>query len=274
LSSVNTSLSKVNSLAIGVDGAGVTGVIYVDDIALYRLAPLVLDATLVAYWNMDEAAGTTVLADTAGYEFANDAVVNTDNVTTGLAGKFGNALQQPVDGESNISAPDTGLPMGRDSVSVSLWFNASEDELATQGVFLSYGNSAVGQMTALDTNGSGGLRAWHYDADMSAVVPAGGITPDTWNLLVYTLDFTNNQQKIYLNNTLVTTQGVPVNVDVMPDSDVPSVEIGGWERTNGNFPQGAFHGLLDDVAVWSGVLKTDDVAALWNNGAGVPANSL
>jgi len=39
LSSVNTSLSKVNSLAIGVDGAGVTGVIYVDDIALYRLAP-------------------------------------------------------------------------------------------------------------------------------------------------------------------------------------------------------------------------------------------
>lgn len=56
LSSVNTNLAKVNSLAIGVDGAGVAGVIYVDDIALYRLAPLVLDATLVAYWNMDEAA--------------------------------------------------------------------------------------------------------------------------------------------------------------------------------------------------------------------------
>jgi len=63
-------------------------------------------------------------------------------------------------------------------------------------------------------------------------------------------------------------------VDVMPDSDVPSIEIGGWERTNGNFPQGAFHGLLDDVAVWSSVLTADDVAALWNDGVGMPAIDL
>ena len=40
LGSVNTNLAKVDTLAIGVDGANAGGVIYVDDIALYRNAPL------------------------------------------------------------------------------------------------------------------------------------------------------------------------------------------------------------------------------------------
>ena len=55
LAAVGTSLSRVNSLAIGIEGAGAQGVLYVDDLRLYGQAPAVAGpqdpgtADLVAY---------------------------------------------------------------------------------------------------------------------------------------------------------------------------------------------------------------------------------
>lgn len=43
LTSVNADLTKVNTLGIGIDGADVKGIFYVDDIALYRIAPTPAD---------------------------------------------------------------------------------------------------------------------------------------------------------------------------------------------------------------------------------------
>jgi hypothetical protein len=39
LASVGTNLQNVTKLAIGIEGNGATGTLYVDDIRLYRLAP-------------------------------------------------------------------------------------------------------------------------------------------------------------------------------------------------------------------------------------------
>ncbi|MHC4631569.1 MAG: LamG-like jellyroll fold domain-containing protein, partial [Planctomycetota bacterium] len=59
LAAAGTNLAAVNTLSIGIDGAGVQGVLYVDDIRLYRQAPEVLapqdpgTGNLVAYYAME-----------------------------------------------------------------------------------------------------------------------------------------------------------------------------------------------------------------------------
>ncbi|MHC4597301.1 MAG: hypothetical protein ACYS19_20440, partial [Planctomycetota bacterium] len=59
LATAGTNLAAVNTLSIGIDGAGVQGVLYVDDIRLYRQAPEVLapqdpgTGNLVAYYAME-----------------------------------------------------------------------------------------------------------------------------------------------------------------------------------------------------------------------------
>ncbi len=56
LSTVGTSVTKVTSLTIGVEGAGSKGILYVDDIRLYPLTPQYVTpvnpgkTNLVAYW--------------------------------------------------------------------------------------------------------------------------------------------------------------------------------------------------------------------------------
>jgi hypothetical protein len=59
LATAGTNLAAINTLSIGIDGAGVQGVLYVDDIRLYRQAPEVLapqdpgTGNLVAYYAME-----------------------------------------------------------------------------------------------------------------------------------------------------------------------------------------------------------------------------
>ena len=232
-------------------------------------------ADLIAYWSMDEAAGSATLADGAGGD--NNVTVNTSNVITGVAGKFGSAVQQTGIGEQNMTALDTGMPYGQSDISISLWFKGTAGALSTKKILFSYGNSALGEMTALDfgQDGATNIRAWHYGADMTSTAVA--LTADTWHLFTYTMDFTAQKQKIYFDGVLVTTQTTntanPINVQ--PDSVAPgSLEIGGWERTNGDYSPYAFLGMFDDVAVWNHVLTADDAAALWNNGDGNPVSIL
>jgi len=57
LASVGTNLQNVTTLSIGIDGAGASGTLYVDDILLYRLAPEVVVSS-EEIWIEAEAAAT------------------------------------------------------------------------------------------------------------------------------------------------------------------------------------------------------------------------
>ena len=71
LASLGINLSSITTVSIGVDGSG-PGMLYVDDIALYRIAQPVVEPTpgsdrsLVAHWKLDETSGLTA-ADSSGY---------------------------------------------------------------------------------------------------------------------------------------------------------------------------------------------------------------
>ncbi|MCH7559579.1 MAG: discoidin domain-containing protein, partial [Planctomycetes bacterium] len=117
LASLGINLSNITTLSIGVDGGG-SGMLYVDDIALYRTAPPVvmvepLDPPpggikgLVAYWKLDEASGLTA-ADSSGY--GNDGTLMNMAGTEWTAGI--------VDGALRFDGNDQYIDFGSDE---SLW---------------------------------------------------------------------------------------------------------------------------------------------------------
>jgi hypothetical protein len=121
LASLGINLSNITTLSIGVDGGG-SGMLYVDDIALYRIAPPVVepppgsDMSLVGHWKLDETSGLTA-ADSSGY--GNDGTLMNMTGTEWTAGirdgalmfdgngqivDFGNGASLRVSGEATISA--------------------------------------------------------------------------------------------------------------------------------------------------------------------------
>ncbi len=117
LASLGINLSNITTLSIGVDGGG-SGMLYVDDIALYRTAPPVVVAEpldpppggikgLVAYWKLDEASGLTA-ADSSGY--GNDGTLMNMAGTEWTAGF--------VDGALRFDGNDQYVDFGSDE---SLW---------------------------------------------------------------------------------------------------------------------------------------------------------
>jgi hypothetical protein len=89
LASTGANLENVTEFSIGVDGAGAAGIVYVDDIVLYRLAPAVAQEEL---WIEAEAA------DTLG------ALWTTADDATASGGQY--IGSEDGDGDDNNDPPD------------------------------------------------------------------------------------------------------------------------------------------------------------------------
>jgi len=120
LASLGIDLSNITTLSIGVEGSG-SGMLHVDDIALYRIAPPVVEPTpgsdksLVGHWKLDETSGL-IAADSSGY--GNDGTLMNmvgDEWTAGVVDgalmldgsqyvDFGNPKHLQLTGEVTISA--------------------------------------------------------------------------------------------------------------------------------------------------------------------------
>ncbi len=241
------------------------------------------DIGVAAYWNMDEPEDSLMLADTSLSTFLNTVTALPGTLTTGVGGKFGNAIQKTSYSVSsnNVLAPDTGLPMGKGPLSISLWFNISQAELSAKMPqwFITYGLSTSGGMIGLEIGRSGNpanLRVVYYGYDFSPAVVPGGITYDQWHLLVYTMDFYGTGKgRLYLDNTLITEQTLNTSINIKSEGHV---RIGSWLRTPHSVVDERkteyFRGKLDDIAIWDRVLSEEEIEYLWDNGDGNPVSNL
>ena len=253
-------LAKVNSLSIGIDGNG-EGVLYVDDIILTAEARHLItpvepeDTGLVAHWKMDEDAGATTLVDSAGGD--NNATVVTG--TTGVPGKFGNAIQ--LRWVSNpVTAPDTGLPAGTSPCTISVWFQQTAEYIGQNGVFVSYGTQADGQYRAMTKNNASAYRAFHWAADMTPGTAASPAGPDVWHHVAFTFDKTANMQAVYLDGILIGTDAIADEVDVVLNGRVIIGDMDLGEEI--------FNGFLDDLRIYNRVLSAQEIA--WLGGRIMP----
>jgi hypothetical protein len=217
-------------------------------------SPLLTD--LVAYWKLDETAGTRF--DSVS---ANDL---SDNGGVGFGiGKIGNAASFVNANNEYLSRPMVPDLQLTGDLSLSCWFKL--DASASPSAY--YG------LVSSDTNASDrGLRLeWDVIAQTSRFVifdSVGGVfaiatwgttlSVDTWYHVIAWYDSTADTANITINN------GIPVSVT---GSGV--VETAATTFYVGLRDGEPMWGLIDEVGIWSRVLTAAERTQLYNGGAGL-----
>jgi len=239
LSTVAGNLQSVTSIAIGVDGATASGMLYVDDIRLYPLTPETThpqvpdpgDPNLVTYYefegNTNDTLGTYHGTPSGG--------------PTYVAGKLGQAINlDEIDDQAiNLFAQAEIWP----AYSVSLW---AKTDLFAQNVnssLLSVSiNTSSGFQVDLDGTDPGNYR-YHGSADGTF-----GPASSSWIHLGVSCDGT--QTELYYNGVLAGTLDVA-------DTTFTKMAVG-VNRAEDNW----FGGVIDEVRVYDRALSNGEIAGL------------
>ena len=241
LSSVGGNLSNVTSLTIGIEGAGASGVLYVDDIRLYPKTPEYItpvqldDAGLVALYNFDGNAD-----DSSGN--GNHGTLNGDPQF--VAGHDGSALD--CDGTDDFvstgkTASDLGIA-GNGPRTVMCWVYTRG--FANGGIY-DVGARATGADFCLRTLSSvenrWRVQYWGGDYDFSFD------TANKWVHFAHVHDGTRTQ--VYANGILVVDWEKTIDT-----TDENPFQIGcyGWQNDY-------FDGLIDDVRLYNRALSGGEV---------------
>ena len=271
----SSAIEGVNGNGDNMSGTAITADVPVYGIEIwaggidpYSISAIPVPRGLVSYWNMDEDAGVMAFADSAG---SNDGVGGYDEakggLTSGVAGKFGNAID--ISGANGVGyntfidafvAPTTGMPMGSAEYAVSFWVQL--DVTSGWQMIYQYGQRVSTHVNAGCVNGT---QPWHlyWDNDLKDQSP---MVADQWQFVV--MQFNGTHKQIWVDGIKIAESATQA-----PDTiDEDAFRLGNSGRNHSNYDK--FDGMLDDVAVWNKALTAEDVAVLWNDGAGIPANTL
>ncbi len=256
LTSMN--VQNVTTLQIGVDGAGASGMILIDDIKLYPTAgelivPAEPDAAgLVGHWKFDENSGTTA-ADSSGNN-------NYGTVNGGAqwgAGKVGGALTFDGVDDMVVVNQSAGLPIynnGTDNAySISMWVKGapqndmrvfSEGSTTTNTPLLNLGTQNSGQFATYIRPEEGTVS----NHPLSQAHPFD----DTWHHLVWVDN--NGTATLYVDG-LADGGDFSYTRGTMA---LDTTSIGGILRAA---PSHFFTGQIDEVRVYNQALSAGE--ALW-----------
>ncbi|MCF7975491.1 MAG: discoidin domain-containing protein [Phycisphaerae bacterium] len=260
LTGLGTNLSAVTSVSIGVEGNG-SGLIYLDNISLYRIAPTVAeppagsDMSLVAHLTFDETEGLTA-ADSSGY--GNDGTLVGMTGTEWTAGTQGGALAfngavgspQYVDCGNNTSLQLSG------SVTISAWVKmaAGNDGLYMgiggklktapyQGFSLVRHSSNVFRLWADDGNGV--IAGFEADSDVT-------YTDTEWHHVAGVVD--DGISSLYVDGVKQAMQGSVALTD-----SGEFVHVG---RQYSGLDDRYWNGLIDDFRIYYRALEDQEISGL------------
>jgi hypothetical protein len=242
LATVGTNLAVVNTLSIGIDGAGVQGVLYVDSIQLYRQAPEVLVpqnpgiGNLVAHYAMENNT-----QDGSGNSH-HGTPVGAPVYAPGIAGM---ALDfDGVDDRLDLGS----LDVAGSGIALSLWVKPESymyDD--TRLISKATSTSANDHWWMLSTSGNNHVLRFRLKTNDGAntttlVADSGGVSEGQWTHAAATWD--GSMMRIYQNLQEVGSTakgGTAVAVDASINAAI------------GNQPPGAgdkhWVGLIDEVRI-------------------------
>ena len=232
-------------------------------------------ADLVLYLPFDTATQAT---DQSG-QGNNGTFVGTSAVTT-TAGNFKlgtGALSITSQAANNgvIGSTDSGFSYGDAPWSLSAWVKTTD----TKHTLVGWGNSVANQNTNLwmQDNYAISISHWSATTDCKLGVAAPGYADwnnGVWHLITGTYDGTI--QRLYVDGVekVTKTKAVAGALAVQKSVDATARWVVG--KLINNYVDNAqiCVGQIDDVAVFNHALSVDDVAYLWNGGAGNPAGDL
>jgi hypothetical protein len=233
-----------------------------------------LSTNLAAYWKLDETSGTRI--DSHGNLDLNPGSYD-ESAASYIAGILGNAVDF---NNSTYLTSNSIIPLIGRSSSFSFWVKST-----INGSFYSYADYVmliISEYPSAYITGDG-----HIAASAS---PGGGteecrtrstisINDGEWHHVVVTSD--GNIQKLYIDGVLDTSGGSNPPDQSFDVSPTITDQSGTFETTNtlpvliniannigGDF--GTSPVSLDEIGVWNRELSSAEIAALYNNGDGLP----
>lgn len=208
----------------------------------------------VAYWSMDEGAGTTVFDKTTR---GNNGTISGASWKPASECKVGKCLYFDGTNDSvnfgNIST--TASISG--NLTISFWMKATN---ITKGRQNPIGKAYGGEFNmTMETSGS--LSIYHGSAGTDAApytqVNSSNVIANNWTHVVYTRDTATRTVKVYLNGKLDKNQTYSSTYD--PVVSTRSLRFG-YEYA------GYYQGYLDEVILFPTVKSAEEVKALYSSG--------
>jgi hypothetical protein len=228
-----------------------------------------LTNSLVAYWKMDEAADGTTPVDRLDSWVNDITLVDAATATDDAIGKIGSAGDFET-GQSDTMAVATDVAAldFTSSFSVSVWVR--KESSGVLEYVISKWNTSAQRSWNININGSNLAQfAMSTDGGNTLVTTAsattfGTLSINTYYHIVATFDDTADEMTIYVNGTsdTVTQTGTPFN-------STQPVRVSGHTTSSTTFD-----GRIDEIAVWSRAITSDEVLELYNSGSGfaIPLN--
>ncbi len=256
LASLGIDLTAVSTLIIGVESSG-SGVFYVDDVALYRMAPPIVgppagsDKSLVGHWTLDEITGLTA-ADSSGY--GNDGTLVAMEGTEWTPGLRDGALAFDGNGQYIDCDNPTSLQLAA-NLTLSAWVKMEPDN---QDAYMGIAGKMVANPYAgfgLVRHNTNVFRFWVANpsgADLAPATSDDTYTDTEWHHLVGVVN--DNTSSLYVDG-VKQFEEAPVNL-----TDTGDFAFVGKQYSNTD--ERYWNGLVDDVRIYYRVLSEQEISDL------------
>jgi hypothetical protein len=255
LASAGTNLKAIKTLGIGVSGSG-KGVLYVDDILLYRLAPAAPVPAdpgtngLAAYY-----AFNGDVKDLSGHGL-NGTAVGDPIYVDGMAGS-GMALQfEGID--DYVDLPIGTLISGLTSATFTTWVNTSEAGGAWQRVF-DFGTGTTAYLFLCPHTTSTGPMRFAITSTGSAgesILNAPASLPNGWHHVAVVIDGSAKTMRLYLDGDSVASGAT----STLPSALGKTTQ--NWVGRSQYASDAYFTGVLDELRIFSRALSAGEVRYL------------
>jgi len=254
LASLGIDLSNITTLSIGVEGSG-SGMLHVDDITLYRIAPPVVepapgsDMSLVGHWKLDETSGL-IAADSSGY--GNDGTLIGMDGTEWTAGIRDGALGFDGNGIVDCGNPKSLQLSGE--ATISAWVKL---EPANEDVYMGIGGklkSGPYNGFALVRHSSNVFRIWmgNNGGDLSSASSDVTYNDTDWHHVVGVMS--NNTGSLYVDGV---KQAEEAACGIVDAGDYAYI---GKQYSNGS--DRYWVGTIDDVRIYYRGLSEQEILGL------------
>ena len=255
LASLGNTAKSVRTMTIGVSGSG-TGLLYIDDIRLYREAPPLpgpaVDpgtANLKALYTMENS-----VADSSGNGYDGTAEVGS-SFGPGPTG-YGRALV--LDGTSgHATLPIGSLIASVDSITVATWVNWTGS--GTWQRIFDFGNDTDVYMFMTAQSGSGmrfAITTGSNAAGAESMVTADSALPGGWRHVAVTIDGATGEMVLYLDGLAAdsgTAETLPSDLGNTTQNWIGNSQ---WEGDD------TFLGSIDDFRIYDRALSDGEVRYL------------
>jgi len=217
---------------------------------------------LVAWWQLDEASGSTTVEDKSSNSY-DGSIVGVNSANVGVDGVLNKAIdfyRAEASNRVNISGIDM---TGWDKLSVSVWCYYRGGGTAEHAVVSNWstGNNKAGFLIRIEPTASDRIEAYiqgEPDGTGSQVLGHFSdllVPTNAWSHIVITYDSVLGFN-CYLNNT--SSSSNPLTAKGVLNSSTSGTMYIGYE-----WGSDWFDGLIDDVRIYNRVLSADEVGYLY-----------